>query len=117
MIGGEVEVVAVVLRMGERCRLGVLDVVLGADVRLGEDVEPLGVGGHHPVLDAVVDHLHEVAGAVVTAVQPAVLDARRGVVTGGAGGRPLGGLDARCESIEDRGQPLDGGGCPPTIRQ
>ena len=38
-----------------------------------EDVEPLGVRGHHAVLDPVVDHLHEVAGAVRAAVQVAVL--------------------------------------------
>ena len=38
-----------------------------------EDVEALGVGGHHPVLDAVVDHLHEVAGAGRAAVQVALL--------------------------------------------
>ena len=30
--------------------------------RLGHDLEPLGVGLHQPVLDAVVDHLDEVAG-------------------------------------------------------
>ena len=38
-----------------------------------QDVEALGVGGHHAVLDAVVDHLHEVAGAVRAAVQEALL--------------------------------------------
>ena len=36
-----------------------------------QDVEALGVRGHDPVLDAVVDHLHEVAGAVRAAVQVA----------------------------------------------
>ena len=34
-----------------------------ADVGVLQDVEALGVRGHDPVLDAVVDHLHEVAGA------------------------------------------------------
>ncbi len=38
-----------------------------------EDVEALGVGGHEAVLDAVVDHFDEVAGAVGAAVEIAVL--------------------------------------------
>ena len=75
--GGEVEVVAVVLGVDERRGLGVGGVLLAADVGLGEHVEALGVGGHHPVLDAVVDHLHEVPGAARAAVQPAVLGAAR----------------------------------------
>ena len=36
-----------------------------------QDVETLGVGGHEPVLDAVVHHLHEVAGPDRPAVQVA----------------------------------------------
>jgi hypothetical protein len=38
-----------------------------------EDVEALGERGHHAVLDAVVDHLHEVPGACGTGVDVAVL--------------------------------------------
>ncbi len=37
-----------------------------------DDAQPLGDGGHHPVLHAVVDHLHEVAGAVGSAVEVAL---------------------------------------------
>ena len=58
---GQVEVVPVVLRVAQRRRLGVDRVRLLPDGRLLQDVEPLGVRGHEPVLDAVVDHLHEVA--------------------------------------------------------
>ena len=63
--------------MVERRRLGVGLALDLAGVGVLEDVEALGVGGHHPVLDPVVDHLHEVAGAVGAAVQVAVLGRRR----------------------------------------
>ena len=41
--------------------------------RLLEDLKTLGVRLHHAVLDAVVDHLDEVAGAVRTAQTVAAL--------------------------------------------
>src|SRR5215218_2173510 len=101
---GQVEVVLVVLRVVERRRLGV-GLALGlAGVGVLEDVQPLGVGGHHPVLDPVVDHLHEVAGAVRAAVEVAVL--RRGGVAGAARGA-LGRLDPGSKAGEDRVEPLD----------
>ena len=50
--------------------LGVGFVLFGPDVRLGQHVEALGVCRHYPVLDAVVDHLDEVASATRAAVQP-----------------------------------------------
>ena len=58
---------------------------LDRELRLVHQLEALGVGLHDPVLDAVVDHLHEVAGARVAEVAPAV---RRG------------------EHVEDRREPL-----------
>src|ERR1700722_19599132 len=54
-----------------------------------EDGEALGVGLHHAVLNAIVDHLDEVAGAGGAYVTPAL---------GLAGG----------ESFEDGGEALDG---------
>src|SRR3954452_12728044 len=48
---------------------------LDREFGLVHQVEALGVGLHHPVLDAVVDHLHEVPGAGGAEVPPAV---RRG---------------------------------------
>ena len=87
----EVDVVPVVLGVGERRGLGVLGVRLAADVGLGQHVQPLGVRGHHPVLDAVVDHLHEVAGA--DSGRSAASPARPGA------GRPCGpacGVRSRC---------------------
>src|SRR5215218_4479445 len=48
-----------------------------------QDLEPLGVGLEHPVLDAVVDHLGEVAGSRIT---------QKGVAVGGSEGLE-GGLD------------------------
>ena len=61
------------LGVAQRRGLGVDRVRALADVRGAQDAEPLGVGRHDPVLDAVVDHLHEVAGAVRPAVEVAVL--------------------------------------------
>ena len=69
----QIEVVLVVLRVGQRSCLGVLRPVGGTDVCLVQDVETLGEGRHHAVLDPVVDHLDEVAGAGRPAVQPAQL--------------------------------------------
>ena len=70
---GEVQVVLVVLGVAERRRLGVhLAALRLADVGVLQDVEPLGVGRHQPVLDAVVDHLDEVAGTVRPAVEIAL---------------------------------------------
>ena len=40
--------------------------------------EAFGIGLHHPVLDAVVDHLAEVAGATGPHVRPAAVFAARG---------------------------------------
>ena len=115
---GEVEVVLVVLGVGQRCRLGVGGVRLQADVGLGQHVEALGVGGHQPVLDAVVDHLDEVAGAARTAVQPAPLGSstvdrrlRRCSGVRAAASTP----GARASKIgASRSTASDG---PPTIRQ
>ena len=84
---GQVEVVLVVLGVVERRRLGVGLALDLAGVGVLEDVQALGVGGHHPVLDPVVDHLHEVAGAVGAAVEVALLGGR-GVA--GAARRALG---------------------------
>ena len=59
----QVEVVLVELGFAQRRGLGVDGALALADVGVAEDVEPLGVRGHDAVLDAVVDHLDEVAGA------------------------------------------------------
>src|SRR5205807_1953025 len=40
-----------------------------ANIGGAQDAEPLGVRGHDPVLDTVVDHLHEVAAATRSAVE------------------------------------------------
>src|SRR5215471_10842688 len=42
-----------------------------------KDRKPLGVSLHQTVLDAVVDHLHEVAGTCRTDVRPATMRGRR----------------------------------------
>ena len=71
-----------------------------------EDVEALGVGGHDAVLDAVVDHFDEVAGAVGAAVEIAVLGgAADFLAAGGAGSF----VDAGGEGLEDGFAALEGG--------
>ena len=104
---GQVQVVAVELRLGERRCLRVDGVVLGPDVGRGENVEPLGVRRHDAVFDPVVHHLHEVAGPARTAVQPAKLRRSRSSPVGFSLWRSLGRLDARGKGVEDRRQPLD----------
>ena len=86
-----------------------------AGVGLAQDVEALGVGGHHAVLDAVVHHLDEVPGAVRAAVQVAVL--------GGAGVGPCGpgcggAASTPGASVRKIGsRRLTGFASPPIIRQ
>ena len=73
-MSAQVEVVLVVLGVAQRRRLGVDARALRLPtLARAQDAEALGIGGHEAVLDAVVDHLHEVAGAVRPAVQVALL--------------------------------------------
>src|SRR6188508_3054389 len=69
----EVEVVLEVGALhGARRSFGVDACGARAGVRLAQQVEAFGIGGHEAVLDAVVHHLDEVAGAALAAVQIAV---------------------------------------------
>ena len=72
-----VERVGVELGVVERRGLGVLVALPQPRIGAVEDVEPLGERGHHPVLDPVVHHLHEVPGARLPAVEVAPLLRRR----------------------------------------
>src|SRR6185503_398394 len=56
-------------------------------VRLAQQVEAFGIGGHEAVLDAVVHHLDEVAGAALAAVQIAVRGGAAALRRLGAPGR------------------------------
>ena len=113
----EVELVLVELGVAQRRRLGVDRVVLEADVGVAQHVQALGVGRHDPVLDAVVDHLHEVAGAARAAVEPPLLGRRRRAA-------PFPPLGAR-RRLPTPGASTSSTGCsratavssPPTIRQ
>src|SRR5262249_36359592 len=80
---GQIEVVLIVLGIAQWRRLGVNDVATLADIGGAQDTQPLGVGGHDPVLDAVVDHLHEVSGAVRAAVEISPLGGPGGVAAAG----------------------------------
>src|SRR5262245_10815803 len=55
--------------MAQRSRLGIRHVLLLAGVGLLQDIQSLSVGGHHTVLNTVVHHFYEMAGAVRPAVQ------------------------------------------------
>ena len=69
-----------------------------------ENVHALGERGHDPVLDAVVDHLHEVAGPRRAAVQVAELFGR---VVAAASRRALDVTLARRDGLEDRLDPIE----------
>ena len=64
-----------------------------------QDAQAFGIGGHDAVLDSVVNHLDEMAGAVRSAVEIALLG-------GAAHGRPTRSArevaGARCQPQEDR---------------
>ena len=100
---GQRQVVLVVLGIAHRRGLGVQLVGLLADVGVLQDRQAFGIGGHHPVLDAVVDHLDEVAGAVRPAMQVALLGGAVALATGGA--RDV--ADAGRQGLEDRVEAAD----------
>ena len=98
-----VDLVLVVLRVAQRRRLGVDLPLAPPGVGMVDDRQPLGDRAHHSVLDAVVDHLHEVARAAGPAVQVAVLGGAPRL----AAGRGLGRSGAGRDRLEDRVQPSD----------
>src|ERR1700692_50446 len=62
-----------------------------------ENVQPLGISGHESILDAVVDHLHEVSATGRTAVQISIF---RRALAGRAAGRRIGIALSRSERPE-----------------
>ena len=73
-----------------------------ADVRVFQDVEPFRVRGHEAVLDPVVHHLDEVAGAIRPAVEVALL---RGALRLLASRRPRDVALPGASRLEDRVEP------------
>src|SRR5215471_19609512 len=69
------------LRSAERRGLGIDGVGALAHVGGAEHAQPLRVGSHDPVLDAVVNHLHEMAGAVGAAMEIPLLRGAADLVT------------------------------------
>ena len=96
---GQIEVVLVMLRIAQRRRFGVGFALLFADVGGLQNAQALGVGGHDAVLDAVVDHLDEMAGAVRTAMQIALFGGAAQLL---ASRRARNVADARRQRGEDR---------------
>ena len=56
------------------------------NVSVAQDGHPLGIGGHDAVLDAVMHHLDEVAGAARPAVQVALLGSAAQFFSAGSSG-------------------------------
>src|SRR5262245_51189828 len=56
-------------RIAQRRRLGIDVVWAITDVSIAQNAETFGIGGHETVFDSIMDHLHEVARAVLTAVK------------------------------------------------
>src|SRR4029453_8591134 len=61
------------IRVAQRRRFGIDLMFLLAYVGGSQDTQALGVGGHDAVLNAVMNHLDEVPGAVWPAMQIALL--------------------------------------------
>src|SRR5579863_6307169 len=76
---GEIEVILIMLGIAKRRGFRIGFALLFADVGVFEDVEALGVGGNEAVLDAVVNHFDEVAGAIGAAVEIAVFSSAGGL--------------------------------------
>src|SRR5262245_31014312 len=70
-----------------------------ACVRTAQHAKSFGVGSHDSVLDAVVDHLHEVTGAVRSAVKVAALGRAAELL---APGRAFDVARAGCQGGENR---------------
>src|SRR4029434_8078891 len=68
-----IEIVLIMLRVTQRRRLGIALMFLLAYVGGTQDTQAFGVGRHDAVLNAVMNHLDEVAGAVWPAVQITLL--------------------------------------------
>ena len=98
---GQVQIVLVVLGVAQRRGFGIDGALLLAGVGVAKDVQPLRVGGHDAVLDAVVDHLDEVARAARTAVQVAVFGGAAYLLPTGRARRRL---DTWRQGGEDRGR-------------
>ena len=113
-MSGKIEVVLVVLGVAQRRGLRVDRVPFLADIGVPEDVHPLGIGRHDAVLDAVVHHLDEMAGAVWAAMQVALLG---GAPPGSRAPACAGSRRARCQGGEDRVEMLHGSVSPPIIMQ
>ena len=75
--------------MAQGCSLGILGLVLFAHVGMAENVQPFRVRCHHAVLDAIVDHLDEVARAARTAMQIAVFGCAAYLLPAGRAGRRI----------------------------
>src|SRR5260370_34774212 len=68
----QIEIVLVMLAVAQGRGFRVGGVILLPRVGIAQDAEPFRVGRHETILDAVVHHLHEVAGPARTAVQIAL---------------------------------------------
>ena len=69
------------LRVAQWRRFGIDLMFLLANVGGSQDTQAFGVGGHDPVLNAVMNHLDEVTRAVWPAMQITLLGGTAGLLT------------------------------------
>ena len=100
--------------IAQRRGLGIDGALLLSCIGMAQDIQAFRVRGHHAVLDAVVDHLDEVACATGPAVQIAVFGGAADLLPAWRA-RSL--VDARGQRGEDRFETLNDGFSPPIIRQ
>src|ERR1043166_26946 len=72
------------LRLAQRCRLGLDFAFPRARVSRFQNADAFGICGHDSVLDPVMDHLHEMAGAVRPAMQVTLFGSAAKLVAAGS---------------------------------
>src|SRR5262249_24912206 len=100
----QVEVILVVLGITEGSRFGIHLMAAPAHAGAAQNSQSFGVSCHESVLDAVVDHLDEVAGPVRAAVQVSLLGGAADLVTTGRTRDVV--APTWCERREDRVETL-----------
>src|SRR5450756_2627533 len=100
----QVQVILVILRVPQRRRFGIRIAQALTGVGVAQDVQPFGISRHEAILNAVVDHLYEVARAGRAAMQISVLDGTRSTLLAWGARRCR---DPGRDALENRVQVLD----------
>src|SRR5829696_2144895 len=97
-----IEIVLVVFRIAQWRGLSIRGPFLVSFVCMVQHVQSFSVGGHQPVFDSIVNHLHEVTGARRSTVQ--VTFRGSAGISGSirCGRRRWNSITSRCQCLEDR---------------